>query len=82
VLLRISPVEDFDRLLGLDDALRRLAYVSTVTLADYAAESVSFRLELSETTSPEALARDIAGSAGAVLRVVSVEPGGVSLELA
>ncbi len=46
VQVRIAPVPDFDRLLNLDGALGRVSGVDSVTLADYAQEEVTFRVEV------------------------------------
>ena len=42
ILVSISPVPDFDRLLNLDGALGRMPGIENVTLADYAKEEVTF----------------------------------------
>jgi len=81
VVLNISPVPDFDRLLGLDGALGRIPFVRNVTLADYAKEEVTFRLELEESASVEEFTSELSQSAGQTLEVTAVAPGQLQLRI-
>jgi len=81
IVLNIAPVPAFDRLLSLDGALGRMADVRNVSLADYAKEEVTFRIELDQPISAEAFARGLGESASMVISVVSSAPGSLSLRL-
>jgi hypothetical protein len=82
LLISIAPVPDFDRLLSLDGALGRMSGVANVTLADYAREEVTFRVEVQTPTSVEDFRRRLSQSAGSELDVVSASEGGLALRLA
>jgi hypothetical protein len=69
VQLGIWPVPDFDPLLNLDGALSKLSAVHSVSLADYAQEEVTFRLELTGSVSPQDFARQLAELASLSLEV-------------
>jgi hypothetical protein len=82
VVLNVSPVPDFDRLLSLDGALGRLSCVRNVTLADYAKEAVTFRVELNEPIGVDEFTKELAQAGGQALEVVSVAPGELNLKIA
>lgn len=82
VLVSISPVPDFDRLLSLDGALGRMGGIGNVTLADYAEEEVTFRLEVEAPISVEEFRNQLSESAGSDLEVVSIRDHALSLRLA
>jgi hypothetical protein len=82
VQLRISPVPDFDRLLSLDGALGRMTGIGNVTLADYAREEVTFRVEVDPPTSVEDFRSRLSVSAGASIEVVASGNDGLALRLA
>jgi hypothetical protein len=77
----ISPVPDFDRLLGLDGALGRMSGVRNVTLADYAKEEVTFRIEVDDAITADDFARGLAESAGLEVEVVSASEEKLALRL-
>ena len=79
--LTISPVPDFDRLLSLDGALGRLARVRSVTLADYARDEVTFRVEVGQVTDGEELASELAEASRQTLEVVSTTPERLELRV-
>ena len=81
VLVSISPVPDFDRLLNLDGALGRMTGIENVTLADYAKEEVTFRVEIEPPTSLEDFRERLSQSADAQVEVVSSGEGTVALGL-
>lgn len=82
VLVSISPVPDFDRLLSLDGALGRMSGIGNVTLADYASEEVTFRVEVDPPTSVEDFRSRLSQSAGASIEVVASDDEGLALRLA
>lgn len=82
VLVSISPVPDFDRLLSLDGALGRMSGIGNVTLADYAREEVTFRVEVDPPTSVEDFRNRLSVSAGASIEVVASGGDGLALRLA
>jgi hypothetical protein len=82
VLVSISPVPDFDRLLSLDGALGRMSGIGNVTLADYAREEVTFRVEVDPPTSVEDFRDRLSISAGASIEVVASGNDGLALRLA
>ncbi len=82
VLVSISPVPDFDRLLSLDGALGRMSGIGNVTLADYAREEVTFRVEVDPPTSVEDFRSRLSVSAGASIEVVASGGDGLALRLA
>jgi hypothetical protein len=82
VLVSISPVPDFDRLLSLDGALGRMSGIGNVTLADYAREEVTFRVEVDPPTSVEDFRDRLSASAGASIEVVASGGDGLALRLA
>jgi hypothetical protein len=81
VILNVSPVPDFDRLLSLDGALGRLACIRNVTLADYAKEEVTFRVEMADATSVEEFANGLAQAGGQRFEVAGVSPGQLDLRV-
>jgi hypothetical protein len=81
VVLVIAPVPDFDRLLSIDGALGRMAEVRNVSLADYAREQVTFRIEVDQQTSAEDFARDLSEASSMDISVVNSAPGNLSLRL-
>ena len=81
IVLSVSPVPDFDRLLSLDGALCRLGCVRNVTLADYAKEEVTFRVELTDPVSVEAFTGELAATYNQSLVVSEFEAGHLRLEI-
>ncbi|HXH20472.1 MAG TPA: hypothetical protein VNN10_00470 [Dehalococcoidia bacterium] len=81
LVLTIAPVPDFDRLLSLDGALGRLSKVENVTLADYAREEVTFRVEIGSQVSAEAFARELAEAIGQGIEILEAGPGTVALRI-
>jgi hypothetical protein len=81
VLLKITPVPDFDRLLSLDDALGRVIGVRNVTLADYAKEEVTFRVELDAAMTSESLREGLARAAGKRFDVDGASADSLALRL-
>jgi hypothetical protein len=81
VVLEVSPVPDFDRLLNLDAALGRLPFIRNVTLADYAGEDVTFRVELTEMTTVDRLTTELKALTGGDLEVVAAVPGQLTLRV-
>lgn len=82
VLVSISPVPDFDRLLSLDGALGRMSGIGNVTLADYAKEEVTFRVEVDPATSVEDFRTRLSQSAGTNIEVVANSGETLALRLA
>ena len=80
-MLVIAPVPDFDRLLSIDGALGRMTDVRNVSLADYAREQVTFRIEVDRSTSAKDFARDLSEAASMDISVVTSTPGNLSLRL-
>ena len=80
-MIRLAPVPDFDRLLSLDGALGRMSGVRNVTLADYAKEEVTFRVELEAATPVAGFVQGLADAAGHQIEVISAEQDNVSLRL-
>jgi hypothetical protein len=81
VLVTIAPVPDFDRLLNLDGALGRMAGVANVSLADYAKEEVTFRLEVQRPMTADDFARSLSESAGSEACVAAATDGKLALRL-
>lgn len=81
LILRLAPIPDVDRVLALDDALRRLDSVASVTLVDYVDETASFRLELQEPVSSGRFSEEFERSAGIGARVEAASQGHLSLRL-
>jgi hypothetical protein len=79
VTLNVSPITDFDRLLSLDGALGRLSVITNVTLADYARDEVTFRIELGQPVSVADFARELSETAGQPIEPVEVSEGHVRL---
>ena len=79
--ISISPVPDFDRLLGLDSALSRMPGVRNVTLADYVKEEVTFRVEVDGSISSDAFSENLAKAAGIYVEIVSASEGNLSFRL-
>jgi hypothetical protein len=75
-------VPDFDRLLSLDGALGRMSGVRNVTLADYAREEVTFRVEVEEAMTAEGFGEGLAESAGLRVEVLSTADDRLALRLA
>ncbi len=82
LVLSVAPVPDFDRLLSLDGALGRLDFVSNVTLADYAKEEVTFRVELGMSIGVEDFTGELERAYGHPIVVVSKAPGQLQLRIA
>ena len=80
-IVRISPVPDFDRLLNLDGALGRMGNVSNVSLADYAGEEVTFRLEIHMPESAAEFARELAACSGLAIEVAGAAADSLSLRV-
>jgi hypothetical protein len=81
VMVKLSPVPDFDRLLNLDGALGRLAGVRNVTLADYAQEEVTFKIELDNAMTPEDFCQRLGESVGSSVSIVTAAPDSMTLRL-
>lgn len=81
VLVSIAPVPDFDRLLNLDGALGRMAGVRNVSLADYAKEEVTFRIEVDQPMSPDEFSHRLSESAGARIDIASAAEGNLALRI-
>ena len=82
VLVTITPVPDFDRLLNLDGALGRMDGIANVSLADYAKDEVTFRLEIEEPMTADDFARSFSESTGSAASVAATEEGKLALRLA
>ncbi|HEU0072903.1 MAG TPA: hypothetical protein VFS30_02755 [Dehalococcoidia bacterium] len=82
VQVNISPVPDFDRLLSLDSALSRVSSVQTVTLADYAQEEVTFRIDLATPLDASDFAQQLGEAAGISTEVAEANASAVTLRLA
>ncbi len=81
VLVTISPVPDFDRLLSLDGALGRMSGIDNVTLADYAREEVTFRVDVDPPTSVEDFRTRLSDSAAVGIEVITAGDDGLTLRL-
>ena len=81
MLVAVSPVPDFDRLLSLDGALGRMMDVRNVTLADYAREEVTFRVELETLMTVDEFTQRLADAAGRHIEVVSAGQDTIALRL-
>ena len=81
VLLAVSPVPDFDCLLSLDSALGRILGVRNVTLAEYALNEVTFRLQLPSPTVPTDFADELSRTCGRPIGLLEVSGGRLSLRL-
>jgi hypothetical protein len=81
VQVRIAPVPDFDRLLNLDGALSRVKGVDSVTLADYAQEEVTFRVEVLSDKDAGLFAREIAEAAGVNTTLVDAVDNGLIIRI-
>ena len=73
IVVRLTPVPDFDHLLSLDGALGRMNNVLNVTLADYAQDEVTFRVELEAPMPVSGLAQGLADAAGRHIEVVNAQ---------
>ncbi len=82
IQVNISPVPDFDRLLSLDSAVSRVDSVQTVTLADYAQEEVTFRIDLASPLDAVDFARQVAEAAGMSNEVAEADTNSLTLCLA
>jgi hypothetical protein len=82
VLVTITPVPDFDRLLNLDGALGRMDGIANVSLADYARDEVTFRLEIEDPMTADDFARSFSESTGSTASVDASEEGKLALRLA
>jgi hypothetical protein len=81
VQVRIAPVPDFDRLLNLDGALGRVSGVDSVTLADYAQEEVTFRVEVLGDKDAGLFTREIAEAAGVNATLVEAVDNGLIVRI-
>ena len=81
VQVRIAPVLDFDRLLNLDGALGRVSGVDSVTLADYAQEEVTFRVEVLGEKDAGLFTREIAVAAGVEATLVDAADNGLVIRI-
>jgi hypothetical protein len=81
VQVRIAPVPDFDRLLNLDGALGRVSGVDSVTLADYAQEEVTFRVEILGEKDAGLFTRELAVSAGVDATLVDAVDNGLIVRI-
>jgi hypothetical protein len=81
VQLRISPVPDFDRLLNLDGALSRVRNVESVTLADYAQEEVTFRVEVVGSKDAAEFAHEIGEAAGVITDLVDADASVLTIRI-
>jgi hypothetical protein len=81
VQVNISPVPDFDRLLSLDSALSRVGSVQSVTLADYAQEEVTFRIDLASPLAANDFAQQLSEAAGFNADVESADGSTITLRL-
>ena len=81
IQLAISPVPDFDRLLHLDSSLGKMSGVHGVTLADYAQEEVTFRVDLDGAISALDFAQQLSDKAGVNATVTAASEGSLSLRL-
>jgi len=81
VQVTFSPVPDFDRLLNLDGALGRVSGVDSVTLADYAQEEVTFRVEVLGEKDAGLFTREIAVAAGIEARLVDAAGNGLVIRI-
>lgn len=81
LLISIAPVPDFDRLLNLDGALGRMTSVRNVSLADYAKEEVTFRIEIDEPLTADEFARRLSESAQIAVEAVSADEGNLALQI-
>jgi hypothetical protein len=81
VQVTFSPVPDFDRLLNLDGALGRVSGVDSVTLADYAQEEVTFRVEVLGEKDAGLFMREIAAAAGIEATLIDVAGNGLVIRI-
>jgi hypothetical protein len=81
VQVNISPVPDFDRLLNLDSALSRVGSVQSVTLADYAQEEVTFRIDLASPLAASDFAQQLSDASGFNAEVESADGSTITLRL-
>jgi hypothetical protein len=81
VQVNVSPVPDFDRLLSLDSALSRVGSVQSVTLADYAQEEVTFRIDLASPLAASDFAQQLSDASGFIAEVTSADGSAVTLRL-
>jgi hypothetical protein len=81
IMVQVSPVPDFDRLLTLDGALGRMPEIRNVTLADYAKEEVTFRVELDNELSAQDFTRKLGESSGNRMELVSANADTIALRL-
>jgi hypothetical protein len=81
VQVTFSPVPDFDRLLNLDGALGRVSGVDSVTLADYAQEEVTFRVEVLGEKDAGLFTREIAVAAGIEATLVDAAGNGLVIRI-
>ncbi|HEX5368852.1 MAG TPA: hypothetical protein VFY10_05490 [Dehalococcoidia bacterium] len=81
IQLAISPVPDFDRLLHLDGSLGKMGGVQSVTLADYAQEEVTFRVDLAGPVAASEFAHDLSNQAGVQAEVTSASESSLALRL-
>ncbi len=81
IQLAISPVPDFDRLLHLDSSLGKMGGVHGVTLADYAHEEVTFRVDLNGPISARDFAGELSDKAGVNAEVTAASESSLTLRL-
>ena len=81
IQLAISPVPDFDRLLHLDSSLGKMSGVHGVTLADYAQEEVTFRVDLDGPISALDFASQLSDKAGVSANVTAASESSLTLRL-
>lgn len=81
LILTASPVPDFEKLLSLDGALGRLPLVRNVTLADYAREEVTFRVEIIAATTAGDFTRELGSATGDILAIKAASPGQLHLRI-
>ena len=79
--VNIAPVPDFDRLLSLDSALSHVGSVQSVTLADYAQEEVTFRIDLASPLTATDFAQQLSEASGLNAEVADADGGAVTLRL-
>jgi hypothetical protein len=82
VQVNIAPVPDFDRLLSLDSALSHVGSVQSVTLADYAHEEVTFRIDLASPLAAVDFAQQLSDASGLATEIEDADGSAVTLRIA
>jgi uncharacterized protein YpmS len=59
-----------------------MSCIKNVTLADYAKEEVTFRVELHDATRVEDFVKDLSNAGSVTLEVTAVSPGELELHIA